>query len=256
MAKKILAGNWKMNLTLPQAEALTSETIEILKTETTGNVPMVLCPPMPYLTRVYHLIKESKNVYLGGQNVFYEPSGAFTGETSAPMLQSVGCSYCIVGHSERRHYFGETNEKVLKKAQALLQTGICPIVCVGEVQWQRETGITLEIIAEQLQNSLLTELTAEQAQKVIIAYEPVWAIGTGLTATPEQAQEVHAFIRQTLTDKYGTDVASEISLLYGGSVKSDNAKGLFSQKDIDGALVGGASLKSREWVEIYKKLIA
>jgi triosephosphate isomerase len=253
MGQKILAGNWKMNLTLPQAEALTSEIVQILKTEGSSNVPIVLCPPALYLTRVQHLIKDSANVFLGAQNVFYEPSGAFTGEISAPMLKSVGCAFAIVGHSERRNYFGETNEKVLQKVQALIQADIHPILCIGEVQWQRESGITLQIIEEQLRDSLFAVPEADVA-KVIIAYEPVWAIGTGLTATPDQAQEVHAFIREQLTKQYGTTIASAMTILYGGSVKADNAKGLFSQPDVDGALVGGASLNSREFVGIYQAL--
>lgn len=254
MGQKLLAGNWKMNLTLSQAEALTSEIVQIVKTEVHSSVPMVLCPPALYLTRVQHLIKDTPNVFLGAQNVSSKPPGALTGEISASMLQSVGCSYSIVGHSERRNYFGEPNEKVMQKVQALLPFGIRPILCIGEVQWQRESGITLQIIEEQLRNSLFA-VPESEVSGVIIAYEPVWAIGTGLTATPEQAQEVHAFIREQLTKQYGTAIASQMSILYGGSVKSDNAKGLFSQADVDGALVGGASLNSREFVRVYQALV-
>jgi triosephosphate isomerase len=206
---------------------------------------MILCPPFTNLQAVGEEIKGS-NIKLGAQNLYFEAKGAYTGEISADMIKSVGCEYVIIGHSERRSYFGETDESVNKKVKFALQNNLVPIVCVGESLEEREKGITFDIIGKQVKNGLanLNLEVLEQNKEIIIAYEPVWAIGTGKVASPAQAQEVHAFIRAELVKIFNAKKAEEIRIQYGGSVKPDNVKELMSQKDIDGALVGGASLKA------------
>lgn len=214
------------------------------------NVEIVVCPPFISLQAVKDGLAGS-NIGLGAQNVFWEKNGAFTGEVSAPMLKSVGCAYVIIGHSERRTYFGETDSTVNKRIFAALAEGLKPIVCVGETLEEREAGKTFDVIKRQITGGL-ANLSTEQMASVVIAYEPVWAIGTGKTATPAQAQEVHAFIRQLLKELFGQATADATRLQYGGSVKPENAAELMSQPDIDGALVGGASLKAETFEKIIK----
>ena len=250
MRKKIVAGNWKMNKTLEEAHILTSEIMGMVGDEVKGNVTVVLCVPFPYLIPVKNQLGSAKQIAVGAQNCSEHDAGAYTGETSAPMLKSMGIPYVIVGHSERRQYFGEDGKLLATKVDKALANGITPIFCCGEPLEIREKGTHEQLIKKQVEESLF-HLSAEALQNVVIAYEPVWAIGTGKTATSQQAQDMHAVIRKHLASKYGA-VAETISILYGGSVKADNAKELFACADVDGGLVGGASLKSREFVEIIK----
>ena len=250
MAKPIIAGNWKMNKLVTDAIELANGLKRRLYE--VSNVDIVVCPPFTVLSEVSELIRES-NIDLGAQNVYWEDEGAYTGEVSSPMLKDIGCKYVIIGHSERRALFGETSETVNKKVRAALTNGLSPIVCVGETLEEREAEKTFDVVRDHIENGL-KDLSKEQILKIVIAYEPVWAIGTGKTATPEQAQEAHAFIRQLLADIYGID-SSRVRIQYGGSVKPDNASVLMSQPDIDGALVGGASLNLDSFVEIVKASI-
>lgn len=235
------------------AGKLASEVVNICKDEYNGSAEVIFAPPFPFLGLVQHFIKGDSRFKLAAQNIHDAAQGAYTGEVSAAMLASVGATYVILGHSERRAYFGEDNAWLAKKVNRALETGLSPIFCVGETLDEREQNRTFEVVGSQLAEGLF-HLSADQLRQVVIAYEPVWAIGTGKTATPEQAQEVHAFIRKQLADQYGSTVAEGISILYGGSVKPNNAKELFSQPDIDGGLVGGASLDSRDFAEIIKAL--
>ncbi len=240
MRTPIIAGNWKLNKTRMEAQALAKGIVE--QTQDSQGVDIVLCPVYTALETVGQVLTGSQ-VKLGAQNVFWEESGAFTGEVSSSLLKDAGCTYVIIGHSERRQYFGETDETVNKKLKAALAAGLVPIVCVGETLEEREAGKVEAVVGSQLRGGL-TGLSDEDFAKIIIAYEPVWAIGTGKTATPEQAQEVHAFIRAQLGQLAGKATADVIRIQYGGSVKPDNVKELMSKEDIDGALVGGASLKA------------
>ena len=237
MRKPLIAGNWKMNLDRAQAVALGSG---IASLPTAADCEVLVCPSTIYLDAVGDSVKGS-SVALGAQDVYHQPNGAFTGETSTSMLLDVGCSFVILGHSERRNVIGEDNRLINEKVKAALAAGLTPILCVGELLEQREAGQTLEVVAEQFRGSL-EGVSAEQMVKVVIAYEPVWAIGTGKTATPEQAQAVHADLRKIMAEQYNPEVAEVVRVLYGGSVKPANAADLLSQPDIDGALVGGASL--------------
>jgi len=248
MRTPIIAGNWKMNTVVEDAKALVQD-LKVRIGDVT-NVEILVCPPFISLTTVAEVIKGS-NIGLGAQNLYWEKSGAFTGEISGPMLMSAGCTHVIIGHSERRAYFHETDETVNKKIFAALAEGLKPIVCVGETLEERESGDTFDVIKRQITGGL-AKLSAEQMKTVVIAYEPVWAIGTGKTATPEQAQEVHVFIRKLLAERFGETTASETRIQYGGSVKPDNVTILMSQPDIDGALVGGASLKADSFEKIVK----
>lgn len=248
MRKKIIAGNWKMNKLRGEAVELVKELVPLV--EGIDAVDIVVCPVYVSLPAVYEIIKDT-NIELGAQDCFWEDSGAYTGEISAPMLKDVGVKYVVIGHSERRQYFCETDEWVNKKTKAALKAGLTPIVCVGERLEEREAGKTIDVISGQLEGGFSGFEKAE-IEKCVIAYEPVWAIGTGKTATPEQAQEVHSFIRGWLAEKFGKDVSEKIRIQYGGSVKPANAKSLLSQPDIDGALVGGASLKAQDFAEIVK----
>jgi len=216
-------------------------------------VEVVLCPPFTSLSEVSEVITDT-NIKLGAQDVYWEKEGAFTGEISAPMLKAAGCEYCIVGHSERRQFFGETNETVNKKAKALLKEGIKPIVCVGEKLEERKTGKTFDVIKDHVENSL-KGLTKEEMSSVVIAYEPVWAIGTGVNATKEQAEEAQKYIRGLLKKIFGQDTSDSVRIQYGGSVKPDNIRELICEPDVDGALVGGASLKADLFLEIVKNSI-
>ena len=238
MRKKIIAGNWKMNYTLSQAEEFVTS---IVKQINVDDIDVVLCPNFVSLDRVYDLICQT-NVKLGAQNVHYEDKGAYTGETSIDMLISAGVEYCIVGHSERRQYFNETNEIVNKKAKKLLEKDISPIVCVGETLEEREESKMFEVVEKQVKESL-NEIDKNSIEnKVVIAYEPIWAIGTGKTATAEQANEMCKYIRDVISKMYDEDTAQKVRIQYGGSVKPSNANEILNMSDIDGALVGGASL--------------
>jgi len=240
-----IAGNWKMNKTTGEAVELV-ESIKTRVGDVTG-ADIIVCPPFTALASVVEAVKGS-NICVGAQNVHWEEAGAYTGEIAPSMLCDLDVTYAIIGHSERRQYFGETDENVNKRLKAALASGLHPIVCLGESLEQREQGITESVIEKQIDKGLVG-LSPEQMEKTILAYEPVWAIGTGKTATPEQAQEVHAFIRSFLENKFG-NVADNVIIQYGGSVKPANAQKLLQQKDIDGALIGGASLKPDDFAEI------
>jgi triosephosphate isomerase (TIM) len=246
MRKKVIAGNWKMNMNLHQSQKLVSEIINGLGKDSKAEV--IVCPPFTSLSEVNSLVK-GMQVKLGAQNVYYEQSGAFTAEISADMLKSVGCEYVILGHSERRVIFKESDELINKKIKTSLAKELKPIFCIGELLEQRESGETMKVVSSQIEKGL-EGITTEQMKNVIIAYEPVWAIGTGKTATPEQAQEVHSFIRELVAKKFSPSIAESLIIQYGGSVKPDNSGKLLSQKDIDGALVGGACLKPDSFLSI------
>lgn len=253
MRKKIVAGNWKMNLTLEEGKTLTSELIGMCADEVQGEVNVVLCVPFPYLVPLKNLVGSNLRIAIGAQNCSEHESGAYTGETSAAMIKSIGVPYIILGHSERRQYFKENGALLAIKVDKVLEHGLTPIFCCGEPLEVREKGDHETLVKKQVEESLF-HLSADIIQKVVIAYEPVWAIGTGKTATSQQAQDMHAVIRQHIAAQYNQAVADEISILYGGSVKADNAKELFACADVDGGLVGGASLKSREFAEIVKAI--
>ena len=249
MRKHIVAGNWKMNKTFEQADELVNDIMEKLETATIGrDTQIIICPPFPYLEMTSDYSDESYFA-VGAQNVSDQEEGAYTGEVSAAMLQSMELGYCIVGHSERRAYYHETDEIVARKVNQLLKHEIRPIVCCGEVLEEREANRQFDVVKKQITDGLF-HLTAEQFSDIVIAYEPVWAIGTGKTATPEQAQEMHAFIRSLIAEKYVKEVADETSILYGGSCKPSNAKELFANADVDGGLIGGASLKADDFLAI------
>ncbi len=249
MRKKVVAGNWKMNTTLQEGVRLAEEVNNALK-ETEAKCDVVICVPFTHLASVNAVIDQSK-LGLGAENCADHVKGAYTGEVSAPMVASTGARYVILGHSERRQYYGETSATLKEKVKLALAEGLTPIFCIGEVLEERENGTYNAVVKSQIEEALF-DLTADDFKKIILAYEPVWAIGTGKTATDEQAQEMHAFIRSTIAAKYGADVAEEISILYGGSCKPTNAKGLFSQPDIDGGLIGGASLEAEPFMGIVK----
>ncbi|MDD2487872.1 MAG: triose-phosphate isomerase [Bacteroidales bacterium] len=249
MRRNIVAGNWKMNLSFELADDLVNDIAEKLDSVEL-NADVVICPPFPYLELTSDLAQES-NFFAGAQNVASFDNGAYTGEVSSEMLASMNVDYCIVGHSERRKYFNETNQEIATKITKLLKDDIKPIFCLGEVLEERESGKHFEVVQKQLEESLFN-LTSQEILNVVIAYEPVWAIGTGKTATSLQAQEMHAFIRSLLDKKYGNEVAEEISILYGGSCNAKNAKELFANKDVDGGLIGGASLKAEDFIAIIK----
>lgn len=251
MRKNIVAGNWKMNCTLDEGKKLASEVIHMVEDEVRNDADIILIPPFIHLTGIQNLIGSVSNIYLGAQNCHQEESGAFTGEVSASMLKSVGATHAILGHSERREYFHETDELLAEKVKHTLNHGLTPIFCCGEKLETREANQQDQVVQVQVEKALF-ELSSDEITKVVIAYEPVWAIGTGKTASAEQAQEMHAFIRKLIADKYGSEVADQISILYGGSVKPGNAGEIFSQSDVDGGLIGGASLKSRDFTDIIK----
>jgi len=250
MRKKIVAGNWKMNKNLEEGLKLATEIVNMVKDEVRNDAKIVVCPPFISLASI-HKIASGSPVVLGAQNCSDKASGAYTGEVSVEMLKSVGTSYVILGHSERREYFAETNAQLAEKVNITLKNGLTPIFCCGETLAQREKNIHIGFVNQQLTESLF-HLSKEEFLKVVIAYEPIWAIGTGVTATSAQAQEMHASIRKHIASKYGNDAAEATSILYGGSCKPDNAKELFSCKDVDGGLIGGASLKARDFVDIIK----
>jgi len=244
--KPIIAGNWKMNMTATQARELAGKLVPLVSGVKGRDV--VLGPPFTSLAAVAETIKGS-NIGLAAQNLHWEDKGAFTGEISADMLLDSGCKYVIIGHSERRQYFGETDETVNKKVKQALKKGLLPILCVGETLAEREAGKLKDIISRQVTGGL-NDISAEDMKKIVLAYEPVWAIGTGKTATPEQANEVHALIRQKIKALYSADIAEGLRIQYGGSVTPENVSTLMAMPDIDGALVGGASLKPESFAAL------
>ena len=249
--KPMMAGNWKMNLTASEGAALVEEILINISSVDTSTGDILVAPPFTTLHAVSEKVSGSP-ILLAGQTMHWEENGAFTGEISPLMLKDAGCTHVILGHSERRQYFCETSETVNKKVHAAFKHGLTPIMCVGESLEERENGKAFDIIGEELEKGL-QGLTSAQVQSMIIAYEPLWAIGTGKTATPVQAEEVHAFIRQRLEEKAGEEGAEGIRILYGGSVKPDNVEGLMEMKNIDGGLVGGASLKADSFSELIKR---
>ena len=252
MRKQIAAANWKMNLTLQQAETLTAD-LMAAPIELKENQEMVFGVPFPYIMNIENKIAGRQRVYVAAQNCYNKVSGAYTGEVSVEMLKSIGVPYVIIGHSERREYFKESNETLADKINLCFEYGLKPIFCCGEALEIREAGTQNSFVENQLKESLF-HLPAEQLTGFVIAYEPIWAIGTGKTATSAQAQEMHAHIRDVLAAKYGNNVADSISILYGGSVKAANAKEIFGQPDVDGGLVGGASLMAAEFTIIASSL--
>lgn len=248
MKQKLIVANWKMYQTV--AEGLSFLTAFLCELKAVGNREIVLCPPFPSLYSLGVALSETE-LKLGAQNMHWENSGAFTGEVSAPLLKDVGCQYVILGHSERRQLFAETNEQIQKKLCAAQQAGLSAILCVGETLAEREAEQTWTVIEQQLSKGL-ADVHLAGAHELVIAYEPVWAIGTGRNATPEQAQEVHAQIRSWLQKRFGAALAQELRILYGGSVKPENSAELFAKKDIDGGLVGGASLDPKKFADIVR----
>ncbi|MFY8073061.1 MAG: triose-phosphate isomerase, partial [Pirellula sp.] len=248
MRRLLIAGNWKMNLDRGRSLALVQGLVESLRN--TSNVDVAVCPPSVYLGEMGKALHGS-NIGLGAQNAYNQPEGAYTGEVSCAMLKDVGCQYVILGHSERRAIFGETDKMVNEKLHAVLAAGLTPIVCVGETLEQREAGQTEQVVRSQCSGSL-EGLSHEQMLKTVLAYEPVWAIGTGKTATPAQAEEVHHGIRTLLANLFSNETSQKVIILYGGSVKADNALELLSEPNIDGALVGGASLKQDSFLGIVQ----
>jgi triosephosphate isomerase (TIM) len=250
--KKIVAGNWKMHKTLEEGQALITEIRGMVRDEIRSNTAVIVCPPFIGLSSATRLL-EGTGIGLGAQNCHFEDQGAFTGEISAGMIKSTGAQYVIIGHSERRQFFGDTNEVTSLKAKTAIRSGLSVIFCIGETLAQREDKSYFRVVESQLQEGLFA-LDRKEFSHVIVAYEPVWAIGTGMTASPDQAQEMHAYIRKVIGMHYTEEIAENTSILYGGSVKPDNAQTLFGQADIDGGLIGGAALKARDFVDIVKAM--
>ncbi|MDP2413439.1 triose-phosphate isomerase [Daejeonella sp.] len=253
MRKSIVAGNWKMNMGLKEGIALFSEISELVKVEVKGNQGVVICPPFIHISDLVQSLTANDKLAVGAQNCHQSDSGAFTGEVSASMLSSAGAVYVIIGHSERRLYFSESNVQLAQKLDVVLKNGLIPIFCIGETLEQRNDGSYFDVIKSQLTEAAF-HLAEADFSELVIAYEPVWAIGTGLTASPEQAQEIHAYIRTQVAEKYNQTLANDLTILYGGSCNPKNASELFAQPDIDGGLIGGASLKARDFVDIIKAL--
>ena len=247
MRRRIIAGNWKMHNNLSESQNLVTKLVNGLNDQNI-NREVIICPPFTSLTEVSNLLSGTK-IELGAQNMHFENKGAFTGEISADMLKSIGCKYVILGHSERRNIFGETDELINRKIKQALISELTPIFCMGETLEQREDGITNDVIKKQISEGM-KGLSEEDVNKIIIAYEPIWAIGTGKTATPDQAQEVHKFIRSLLRENFSENSSQNIPVLYGGSVKPDNAEDLLAKEDIDGVLVGGACLDVDSFISI------
>jgi triosephosphate isomerase len=250
MRKKIVAGNWKMNMNLEEGLIFAKSVDQYFREKPSGKAEVILCTPFIHLPGISEILKNSK-VASGAQNCASEPSGAYTGEVSAMMIKSTGAEYVIIGHSERRTYYHEDDRLLNKKTILALNSGLKVIFCCGEVKGEREEGKHFIVVKRQMEEGLFT-LPAEEMKKVVIAYEPVLAIGTGLTATPDQAQEMHKYIRGLVREKYGNDCAEELTILYGGSCKPSNAKEIFSKPDVDGGLIGGASLKKEDFVAIVE----
>jgi triosephosphate isomerase len=252
MRKKIVAGNWKMNMTLEEGLKLANNIDQYFREKPPVKTEVVLCTPFIHLSGISEILKDG-NVLLGAQNCASEPSGAYTGEVSAMMVKSTGAEYVIIGHSERRTYYHEDDRLLNKKTILALNSGLKVIFCCGEVKEEREEGKHLIVVKRQLEEGLFT-LSAEQIKNIVIAYEPVWAIGTGLTATPEQAQEMHKYIRDLVLEKYGRECSEDLTILYGGSCKPSNAGEIFSKPDVDGGLIGGASLKKEDFAAIVEAI--
>jgi triosephosphate isomerase len=252
MRKQIAAANWKMNCTYQQGEALLNDILEA-KINLKDHQQVIFAVPFPYLIMANSAVAHETNFFIAAQNCHHKPSGAYTGEVSAEMLHSIGIRYCVVGHSERREYFKESNQELAEKIGLCLEYEIIPVFCCGEPLSVREAGAQNSHVEKQLEESLF-QLSDMEIQRVVVAYEPIWAIGTGKTASSEQAQEMHAYLRSVLAKKYGPLVANNVSILYGGSVKAGNAAELFSSKDVDGGLVGGASLVADDFIAIIKAL--
>lgn len=249
MRKNIVAGNWKMNTTLPEGLQLAKEVNDALK-GVDAKCDVIICVPFTHLASINGVIDKNR-LGLGAENCADHVSGAYTGEVSAPMVASTGATYVILGHSERRQYYSETSETLKEKVKLALANGLTPIFCIGEVLEEREAGKHFEVVKTQIEDALF-DLSAEDFSKLILAYEPVWAIGTGKTATDDQAQEIHAYIRSVIEGKYGKEVAENTSILYGGSCKPSNAKALFAKPDVDGGLIGGAALKADSFMGIVE----
>jgi len=247
MRKKIVAANWKMNKTLQEGKTLVKSILS--GADDNEAVTKIIFPPSLFITEFISLVKENPTVFVGAQNCYHTESGAYTGEISAPAIASCSATHVIIGHSERRQYFHETSEQLKAKVDLVLKSKLTPIYCVGEKLYERQTNHYFTTVKNQLQE-VLFHLSETQIKAVVIAYEPVWAIGTGLTATPEQAQEMHAFIRFAIQEKYNKDIADQISILYGGSCNAKNAKELFACEDVDGGLIGGASLVAEDFLAI------
>lgn len=252
MRKKIVAGNWKMNMIQDEAIALIADIKKELESRDTPseNTSMIIMPPYPWIPLAVEMTSSAALISIGAQNSHFEPKGAFTGEVSPDMISSTGAKYVIIGHSERRQYFNESHELLKKKVDAVINAGLYPVFCCGEPLEIREQNKQEDLIKQQLRESLF-HLSEVDFSKVIIAYEPVWAIGTGKTASPEQAQNMHQFIRQLIHHNYNDQLADNTTILYGGSCKPGNAKELFSKPDVDGGLIGGASLKAKDFIDIF-----
>lgn len=250
MARKIVAGNWKMNLLPDEGYQLIEDLSNFCEGNTLDNIEVVVAPPFIHLAKAAEMTVHSK-VTISAQNCSDQLSGAYTGEVSVEMLKAVGVNWTLIGHSERREYYGDTNEFVNGKLKRAIEAEMTPVLCVGEVLTDRKAGNQEAVVADQLKGAL-AGFSADDVKKMVVAYEPVWAIGTGETASPEQAQEVHAFIRKYLTETYSSEVANAVSILYGGSVKPENAKEIFGQPDVDGGLIGGASLKYEQFVKLIE----
>lgn len=250
MRKKLIAGNWKMNLTIPQSVNLSEQIKNGIKDFKLNNTEILICPTFVSLYPVFEIIKNS-GIKSGGQNMYFENEGAYTGEISAEMLKSAGCEFVILGHSERRKIFNESDKLINKKVIKAVESGLTAILCVGETLDERETGKQNEVVKSQIEQGL-SGITSDKLKYIVIAYEPVWAIGTGKNATPEEANEMHKYIRKLISDLYDKNASEEMKILYGGSLNDKNCKDLLSQTDIDGGLIGGASLKSESFLKIIE----
>ncbi len=257
MRKKIVAGNWKMNMLMDSARELAETVCNEIKANPALKIghgkEVVFFPPSPFLHKVAGICGDLKGVYAGAQNCHQEDKGAYTGEIAVSMIKSVGASYVLIGHSERRMYFNEGDQLLAQKVKKTLDGGLLPMFCCGELLPEREAGNHFKVVRTQLENGLFW-LDKEAFKKVVIAYEPVWAIGTGVTASPDQAQEMHAFIRSLVLEKYDDETAENVSVLYGGSCNAQNAKELFANQDVDGGLIGGASLKANDFMQIISAM--
>lgn len=251
MRQKIVAGNWKMNNTLEEGLKLTSEIANMVADELLDDVKVIIAPPFVHLGAVHGLVKNIEKIGVSAQNCSQHESGAYTGEVSPAMLKSVGAQFVIIGHSERREYYKETNDELKAKVDNVHKHGLTPIFCCGETLETREAGDHFDYVCTQLTDSLF-HLSEEDFARIVVAYEPIWAIGTGVTASSDQAQEMHSQLREHIAMKYGQEIADSTSILYGGSCKPGNAKELFANEDVDGGLIGGASLQSRDFVDIAK----
>jgi len=255
MRNKIVAGNWKMNKTASEASVLVNDITALLKNNPVKNpaFKVIIAPPFVSLATVSKIIKDFSSVYLAAQNCHSKAKGAFTGEISAEMLKDIGCDYVIIGHSERRSYFGEKDDFLSEKIDSALNNKLIPVFCCGELLPERQANLQNEVVFNQINNALF-HLDVDNFSKIVIAYEPVWAIGTGVTASPEQAQDMHAYIRGLVSDKYGSAIANDTTILYGGSCNAKNAREIFQKPDVDGGLIGGASLIAEDFVSIIHSL--